>query len=70
MNQIKLILVFGIIFISVNLFSQDTVTVKSKIDSITVYRKGAQISRNLSKNLKKGRSVLILEELSSYINIR
>ena len=64
----KLFSTIGIIFFSVSLFSQDTIKTESKIDSITVYRKGAQISRNLTKYLKKGRSVLVLEGLSSKID--
>ena len=57
------------IFLSVHFFAQELPEQKitTKIDAVTVFLDGAQITRNKTVQVKKGKSVLIFKGLSPFI---
>ncbi|MBN1253021.1 MAG: mucoidy inhibitor MuiA family protein [Bacteroidales bacterium] len=55
------------IILPLNIFADDEKKLKSDIKEVTVYLKGAQITRNAETNLKKGKTVIIFAGLSSKI---
>ena len=62
----KLILsiLFGI-FISLSSFASDTISVQSKINKVTVFLKGAQISRTAKITIPKGSKTIKMKGLSA-----
>lgn len=55
-----------------NLFSQSNkkITVASKVNQVTVFLDGAQVFRDKSINLEKGKSVLRFKNLSPFIDVK
>ncbi len=60
----KNLFLFIFIFCAINIYSQDSIQVKTKIDEVTVYQSTAFIQRTGSKMIPKGRSVLKFENLT------
>lgn len=61
----------SLIFISIcSAFSQDidTIRVEPEIDKVTVFIVGSEISSSKTINLKKGRNVIVFEDLSTKLN--
>lgn len=66
----KLSILFLLLFTHLSLWSQDKdVSVKSTIESVTVYKNNARILRKAKANIPAGSSELILEKLSQKILI-
>ncbi|MCD4792489.1 MAG: DUF4139 domain-containing protein [Bacteroidales bacterium] len=61
----KFMLILSAVLISRIFFGQDTLKVESKIEAVTVYKEGAQIKRSAEKTIQSGRTVIILEGLTS-----
>ncbi|MCI5055428.1 MAG: mucoidy inhibitor MuiA family protein, partial [Flavobacteriales bacterium] len=55
-------------FCSLQVMALDTLSVKSKIEGVTVFLSGAQIERTAKVNVSKGKNVIVLEELSPEIS--
>ncbi len=64
----KIIISLTLIFVYSGIIAQDTVTVKSVIKSVIVYRKGAQVTHNAEKVLKPGKTILVFEDLSTKLD--
>lgn len=55
------------VFLLISLFNtppQDTLTVRSSIQDVTLYRQQAQVQRDASLNLRAGRNIVVFEDLS------
>jgi hypothetical protein len=66
----NLLLLTLILQTAVAVNAQDTLKVGSKIDSVTVFLNGAEITRNITGKIAKGRTVLLVEGLSSKIDTK
>jgi len=49
------------------LFAQEEVTLDSKLERVTVFQKGAQLTRTAKANLPVGETILVLKKLSPYL---
>jgi len=67
MKKIFLILV-SIALISSSLFADDTKNVKSKINKVTVFLQGAQVSRTANVSIAAGTTDIIFNGVSPYLN--
>ena len=63
-NIVSIILVL----IAVNLQAQSELTLESQIKDVIVYRQGARITRTVNVNLTKGKSTLILNEITAKLD--
>lgn len=64
MKYKKSIALFIPYFLFLSVFSKaDTIYVESKIESVTVYYQGAEVSRKAEIAIPKGQHVLIFDEL-------
>jgi len=67
--MLKSLTLFAIcLLLQLNIFADDEKKIKSEIKKVTVYLKGAQITRTANTNIEKGRTIIVLESLSSKIN--
>ena len=64
----KLLLFTFIAFISFPVFSQEEVDAESEIKSVTVFLKGAEITRKAKPNVKRGTNIVVLKGLETGIN--
>ncbi len=64
----KSIIVLALIFIAINLYSIDTLRLKSNITDVTVFLDGAQVTRHASMHIAKGKHIVLLEKLPMEIN--
>ena len=65
----KLNLIIAGILLSSLMFAQDTVKVKSEIESVIVYKEGAQIKREAERMIEKGRTTIILSGMTSGLDM-
>jgi len=63
------ILTVLILAFALNVNAQDSLTVKSDINNVTVYRKGAMINRVADKFIRKGKTILVFDNLSSKLDV-
>ncbi|MFK8044245.1 MAG: DUF4139 domain-containing protein [Crocinitomicaceae bacterium] len=61
-------LLFALLFAPTLLFANESKTIKSKIQSVTVYQQGAQVYRKADYNINKGLTVVSLEGISRQID--
>ena len=54
---------------ALNVNAQDSLSVKSDIKNVTVYRRGAMINRIADKFIRKGKTILIFDNLSSKLDV-
>jgi hypothetical protein len=66
MKTIHLIIILSLCTCQV--FSQDTIQAESTIHAVTVYKEGAQIKRKASVLIDKGKTTIILKDLSSKLD--
>jgi hypothetical protein len=69
MKKYSLILAGLLFFLSSFTPPAESVTVPSELKTATVYRSGAALTHNATASLKAGDNELIIEELSSYLDI-
>ena len=64
----KLIRLLSIILLPTLALSQEETKLKSTIEKVTVYTRGAQVNRQASVNLKPGENILVFEQLSPVLD--
>lgn len=62
------LLIAGILVFSLSAFSQEKKTIKSKLNDVTVFFQGAELTHTASSLLTKGENEIIIEGLSPNID--
>lgn len=65
--QKLIFIILAVLFVNI-IFGQDTLKIDSDIKNVTIYRQGAQIKRTASEMLEKGRTTLVLKDLTSNLD--
>jgi TonB-dependent SusC/RagA subfamily outer membrane receptor len=69
MRHLLWMLLASLSLLSFNAPSDERTTVGSNLKNVTIYRTGAEMIHNASANLKSGDNELVIEGLSSYLDI-